>query len=409
MTARAREFPIGNRLRLAELARDPYPHYRALLRQEPVSWMAETRQWYITRRADALRVLHDHESFAVGGPDSLLQDTLGEMMLALDGEAHRRQRTPFAEAFQPRRLRRERSADIHKLIASLIEPLAARGEGELMREFCDPLAIYSTIDVLGLPLADLDRFREWYDGIAAALANFKNDGATRARGHAAVQAFGAEIRSHLRAHLKTHSGAGNGGANALCSFARHPQYPLAEDEIVANAILTIFGGRETTAAMLGNALWALLQHPRQLAVLRADWSLLPNALEEALRWESPVQTATRHIQRPTTLLGVELAPGEAVQCILGAANRDPQHFPEPERFDIHRPRAGDHLSFAIGPHYCLGAGLARMEGQLGLRALFEALPDLRLRGDATAAELARPYGHEFRGPRALHCRWRPAR
>ena len=101
-------------------------------------------------------------------------------------------------------------------------------------------------------------------------------------------------------------------------------------------------------------------------------------------------------------------PGEVVQCILAAANRDPEHFPEPERFDIQRPRAADHLSFAIGPHYCLGAPLARLEGQIGLQALFEALPNLRLRDDAEAAEaaaLARPYGHEFRGPRALHCCW----
>ena len=136
--------------------------------------------------------------------------------------------------------------------------------------------------------------------------------------------------------------------------------------------------------MLGNTIWALLQHPAQLAALRADWSLLPNALEEALRWEAPVQTATRHVTRPTTLRGVNLAAGEVVQCILAAANRDAAHFAEPERFDIRRARAGDHLSFAIGPHYCLGAALARLEGQLGLCALFEALPNLRLRDDAEA-------------------------
>ena len=405
MTPRARQFPLGDRIRLAELAQDPYPHYRQLQAHEPVSWVGETQQWYVTRREDILTVLYDTATYTVASPHSLLRDTIGEMMLSLDGEAHRCQRAPFAEAYQPRRLRRLHSEGISELVASLISQFAARGKGELMSEFCDPLAIISVTQVLGLPLANLDQFRAWYDDIAAALANFTRDEEIRARGRAATQAFGAEIRAHLRRL------ADEPDESALSAITLHPQHHLDEDAIVANTILTIFGGRETTAAMLGNTIWALLQHPAQLAALRADWSLLPNALEEALRWEAPVQTATRHITRPTTLSGVDLAAGEVAQCILSAANRDAAHFTEPERFDIRRPRAGDHLSFAIGPHYCLGAPLARMEGQIGLRALFEALPNLRLRDDAEAAEaaaLARPYGHEFRGPRALHCCWERA-
>ena len=399
MTPRARQFPLGDHLRLAQLARDPYPHYRQLQAREPVSWVGETQQWYVTRREDILTVLYDTETYTVASPHSLLRETIGEMMLSLDGEAHRCQRAPFAEAYQPRRLRRLHADAIAELVASLIHQFAARGEGELMSEFCDPLAIISVTQVLGLPLANLDQFRAWYDDIAAALANFTRDEEVRARGHAAVRAFGAEIHTHLR-HL-----AGVPDGSALSAIALHPQHQLDEDAIIANTILTIFGGRETTAAMLGNTIWALLQHPAQLAALRADWSLLPNALEEALRWEAPVQTATRHVTRPTTLCGVDLAAGEVVQCILAAANRDAAHFAKPERFDIQRARAGDHLSFAIGPHYCLGAALARMEGQIGLQALFEALPNLRLRDDAEAVELARPRGHEFRGPQALHCCW----
>ena len=402
MTPRARQYPLGDRIRLTELAEDPYFHYRQLQAHEPISWVGETQQWFVTRRADVLDVLYDTETYTVASPYSLLRDTIGEMMLSLDGEAHRCQRAPFAEAYQPRRLRRLHTEGISELVTSLIDSFAARGKGELMSEFCDPLAIISVTQVLGLPLANLDQILAWYDDIALALANFKRDDAVRARGHAAVQAFGAEIRAHLRRLADAPD------ESALSAITLHPQHHLVEDAIVANTILTIFGGRETTAAMLGNTIWALLQHPAQLAALRADWSLLPNALEEALRWEAPVQTATRHITRPTTLSGVDLAAGEVAQCILAAANRDAAHFTEPERFDIQRPRAGDHLSFAIGPHYCLGAPLARMEGQIGLQALFEALPNLRLRGDAEAAALAHPYGHEFRGPQALHCCWERA-
>ena len=408
MTPRARQYPLGDRIRLAQLAENPYPHYRQLQAHEPISWVGETQQWYVTRREDILTVLYDTATYTVASPHSLLRDTIGEMMLSLDGEAHRCQRAPFAEAYQPRRLRRLHTEGISELVASLISQFAARGKGELMSEFCDPLAIISVTQVLGLPLADLDQFRTWYDDIAAALANFTRDEEIRARGRAATQAFGAEIRAHLQRLADAPD------ESALSAITLHPQHHLDEDAIVANTILTIFGGRETTAAMLGNTIWALLQHPAQLAALRADASLLSNALEETLRWEAPVQTATRHITRPTTLSGVDLAAGEVAQCILSAANRDAAHFTEPERFDIRRPRAGDHLSFAIGPHYCLGAPLARMEGQLGLRALFEALPNLRLRGDAGSAEaaeaaaLARAYGHEFRGPRALHCCWERA-
>ena len=402
MSPRARQYPLGDRIRLSELAEDPYPHYRQLQEHEPISWVGDTQQWFVTRRQDVLDVLYDTETYTVASPQSLLRDTLGEMMLSLDGAEHRRQRAPFAEAYQPRRLRRLHTEDLHGLVDSLVAPLAARGQGELMSEFCDPLAIISVTQVLGLPLADLEQILAWYDDIAPALANFKRDAAIRARGQAAVAAFGAEIRAHLRRL------AAAPDDSALSAIAHHPRHHLEEDAIVANTILTIFGGRETTAAMLGNTIGALLQHPEQLAALRADAALLPNALEESLRWDAPVQTATRHVTRPTTLLGVDLEPGEVVQCILAAANRDPAHFPEPERFDIRRPRAADHLSFAIGPHYCLGAPLARLEGQIGLQALFAALPDLRLRDDAEAAGLARPYGHEFRGPRALHGCWGPA-
>ena len=409
MNPRARSYPLGDRIRLNQLAEDPYSHYRQLQEHEPVSWVGDTQQWFVTRRADVLEVLYDTETYTVASPQSLLSDTLGEMMLSLDGAEHRRQRAPFAEAYQPRRLRRLYTESLTELVHSLIEPLAARGEGELMSEFCDPLAIISVTRVLGLPLSDLDQILVWYDDIAAALANFKRDETVRSRGHAAVRAFGAEIHAHLRRL------ASEPDESALCTIAHHPLHRLEEEAIVANTILTIFGGRETTAAMLGNTIWALLQHPESLGELRADASLWPSALEESLRWDAPVQTATRHVTRPTTLQGVALERGEVVQCILAAANRDPEHFTEAEHFDIQRANAADHLSFAIGPHYCLGAPLARLEGQLGLAALFEALPNLRLRGDAGSAEadeataLARPYGHEFRGPRALHCRWGPAR
>ena len=137
MNPRARQFPLGDRLRLAQLAQDPYPHYRQLQAHEPVSWVGETQQWYVTRREDILTVLYDTATYTVASPHSLLRDTIGEMMLSLDGEAHRCQRAPFAEAYQPRRLRRLHTEGISELVASLIDSFRGawrrRADGRILR------------------------------------------------------------------------------------------------------------------------------------------------------------------------------------------------------------------------------------------------------------------------------------
>jgi cytochrome P450 len=171
--------------------------------------------------------------------------------------------------------------------------------------------------------------------------------------------------------------------------------------MLAAARVIIFGGLETTAAMLSNAVWALLSYPSQYEAVRASPDLLAQAVEEALRWEPPVQSCTRFVMRPVVVQGVELAPGEMVQCMVGAANRDPEHFTDPDAFDLERANARVHLSFATGKHFCLGAALARMEGEVGLRILFERLPGLRLDPDRSSS----PRGHEFRSPPTLHVQW----
>lgn len=176
---------------------------------------------------------------------------------------------------------------------------------------------------------------------------------------------------------------------------------MSNEDILAAARVIIFGGLETTAAMLTNTVWALLSHPSQYETVLSHPHLLTQAIEEALRWEPPVQSCTRFVNRPVIVGGVDLAPGEMVQCMVGAANRDPEHFTDPELFDLWRANARDHLSFATGKHFCLGAALARLEGEIGLRILFERLPGLRL--DPTRP--SNPRGHEFRSPPTLHVRW----
>lgn len=392
---RSVDFPLGSVVRLADLSRDPYPIYRQLMAQEPVSWVEEQQMWYITRRQDNLDVIYDTETFTVASTESLLDDTLGTTMISTDGEAQRRLRQPFMPPFLPKAVRQNATRMIEAKANALIDRFVAAGEVELVSAFSDPLASSIVTGVLGLPLEDFAQFRGWYDDIAAALANFIKDAEVRRRGKAAVAAFGEYILGHV-ARLKTardHS--------VLSSLIYDVPHDLSNEEIVSSVILIIFGGLETTAAMFSNTVWALLRHPDQLAEVRADDGLLTNALEEALRWESPVQTATRQATRDTQIAGVQIQKGEVVQCILGAANRDPAHFAEPDLFDIHRPNADDHLAFAIGRHYCLGAALARLEGQIGLRLLFERLPGLRFDPQRPSA----PEGHEFRSPKALCLQW----
>ena len=153
--------------------------------------------------------------------------------------------------------------------------------------------------------------------------------------------------------------------------------------------------------MLSNTVWALLSHPDQYESVCTNPDLLSQAIEEALRWEPPVQSCTRFVTRSVTVRSIELAAGEMVQCMVGAANRDPEHFADPDVFDLWRANARDHLSFATGKHFCLGAALARLEGEIGLRILFEHLPGLRL--DQTRP--SSPRGHEFRSPPTLYVRW----
>jgi cytochrome P450 len=249
--------------------------------------------------------------------------------------------------------------------------------------------------VLGLPIEDFPRFRAWYDDLAEALGNFMQNAEVRRRGQSAAAAFGRHTSNHLQRLLTAPD------ESVLSAVLHQTPQTLTEREIISAAMVIIFGGLETTSAMLLSTVWALLKHPAQFEAVRRDNRLTKMAVEEGLRWESPVQTCTRHLTRPATLQGLEIPAGETVQCMIGAANRDPAHFDHPDVFDIARPNAADHLAFAVGKHYCLGAALARLEGEIGLRILFERLPGLRL----DPAHPSAPYGHEFRSPPELHVCW----
>jgi cytochrome P450 len=390
---RSARFPLGSRVQLEMLSRDPYPVLKALQEREPVSWVPEAQAWFVTSRADCLAILLDSATFSVASPVSLLEDTLGQTMLSTDGVRQRQLRQPFNQPFSPKAVQARMAAPIAAYVHDLIDAFAARGQADLKSAFADRLALWTVMTVLGLPIQDFPTVRGWFTDIAHALGNFARHPEVRERGRAAAASFGAYAAVHLERLRREPDGS------ILAAVASSGE--LSDEEILAAARVIVFGGLETTAAMLANTLWALLSHPLQQGAVCANTALLPQAIEEALRWEPPVQSCTRFVTRPVVVGGVALSPGEMVQCMVGAANRDPEYFSVPDVFDLGRVNARDHLSFAIGKHFCLGAALARLEGEIGLRLLLERLSGLRL--DTTHPST--PRGHEFRSPPMLHVRW----
>jgi cytochrome P450 len=394
---RKRRFPIGATVRLRDLDENPYPTLRRLQEQEPVSWIPEVGMWFVTRRADISAILKDAETFTTHSPASPILDTFGPQMLSTDGTQRHRYKSQCVPPFTATAVQNTHAASIERHANELVNGFAAKGRTDLRPEFAMPLSVRTITRVLGLPGDSVVQIRAWYDEFAAALANFGSDEGIRRRGHSAAEAFRDYVRS-LFPQLKKKP-----NDSLLGELLKHGRHSLTEDEILSNALIILFGGIETTESLILNAVWALLSHPDQLEEVRANPALLPAVIEETLRWEPPVQSCTRFVTRPVTLCEVELQTGEAVQCMLGAANRDPAWITEPDAFDTHRPNPAEHFSFGLGPHFCLGAALARLEGEIGLRVLLTRLAGL----DLDHTHLCSPHGYEFRKPSELAVCWQP--
>lgn len=389
-------FPMGAAVRLADLSVDPYPILRRLHMHEPVSWVPEFQMWFVTSRTDVIAVLTDYKTFTTGGPDSTIRDIFGPQMLTLDGEEHRRFKSGSVATFHPKAICEHAGTVIRANVHALIDGFIRERAADLRTRFANRLSILTIAAILGFPAKDENRIRDWYNAFAGALANFLGDPEIRRCGLNAAH----ELRDYTMPLL--HQFAREPDESLLSSLVHADSDRLSNDEILANALIILFGGIETTESMILNAIWALLTHPEQFQEVVSDRTLLPGAIEESLRWEPAVQSCTRTATDRTTIRDVEINQGDTVQCMLGAANRDPDHFENPDLFDIHRSNAGEHVSFGHARHFCLGAELARLEAQIGLDMLLDRLPGLELDAERTVP----PRGHEFRKPPALWVRWK---
>ena len=416
MPAASGAFPIGASVTIGQLTEDPHPVLARLQAREPVSWLPALGGWLVTRRDLAEQVLRDPDGFTVDDPRFTTARVVGPSMLSLDGPEHRRHRDPFARALRrgdiSAGLAAFTASEADRLVATLTaaESPAETGRAELRRGLGGPLAVAVMTEVLGLAGTDPAVLLAWYDAIVAGVsaltaANAPADGGSvvsRAAGGsgevpaAATAAFG-ELRASLVAAIE------RPGASSLLAVAAQTA-GLAVGEVVSNAAVMLFGGIETTEGMICNAVRHLLASPDQLHDLDADRSLLDGAVDESLRLEPAAAVVDRYATASARLGEADITGGDLVVVSLAGANRDPAVFPEPDRFDIRRPNARQNLGFALGPHFCVGAQLARMETRAAVTALLDRLPGLRLDPE----QLAAPRGLVFRKPPALHVRWDPS-
>ncbi len=414
MPAATGAFPIGASVTIAQLTEDPHPVLARLQAREPVSWLPALGGWLVTRRDLAEQVLRDPDGFTVDDARFTTARVIGPSMLSLDGPEHRRHRDPFAHALRrgdvSAGLAAFTASEADRLVATLAgaaSPAAGAGRAELRRGLAGPLAVAVMTEVLGLAGTDPAVLLAWYDAIVAGVsaltaANAPADGGSvvsRAAGGngqvpaAAAAAFG-ELRASLVAAIE------RPGASSLLAVAAQTA-GLAVGEVVSNAAVMLFGGIETTEGMICNAVRHLLASPEQVHDLNADRSLLDGAVDESLRLEPAAAVVDRYATASARLGEADINGGDLVVVSLAGANRDPAVFPEPDRFDIRRPNARQNLGFALGPHFCVGAQLARMETRAAVTALLDRLRGLRLDPE----QLAAPRGLVFRKPPALHVRW----
>lgn len=357
---------------------NPYPFYRTLHGQPPT--VIAVNQWrtiaLVGGHADCVRVLRDHQSFSSeraellgGGPGDPFEGAV--TMLSSDPPDHTRLRGLVSRDFTPRRIR-ELEPRIREIAQTLVNQAAARGRLEVMGDIANVLPVMVIAEMLGIAPESHAQFKEWSDTIIAPRA--RPPGAPLSEEFVAARQAMRDFFSAEIERRRTHPGPDL--VSALVA-AHDTTDTLSTNEMLRFLILLLIAGNETTTNLIGNGMLALARNPGEQARLRADESLLPSAIEEMVRYDGPVQLTIRRATSPAVVGGVELAQDTLALVMLACANRDPNQFPDPERFDVAR-QPNDHIAFGAGIHHCLGAALARLEARIAIGAILQRFGSLRL-------------------------------
>jgi cytochrome P450 len=360
-----------------EVLANPYPLYHELRRSDPVHWDPFLHAWVVTRYDDVIRVLRDFSAKRTPSPEQLtsiglsrlnpIAQVMVKQMLFLDPPEHTRIRALASAAFTPQRVEVLRS-HIREVIRGLLETIQPKGRIDVISDLAEPLPCIITAEMLGVPVEDHRLLKSWSQDFAEMLGNFQHNPDHVPRILKSTEAMTAYFRSAMRMDKLRPDGLVASLINAEVNGDR-----LTEEEVIANSIVTMVGGQETTTNLIGNGVLSLLRNPDQLERLRANLSLIPSAVEELLRYESPSQHTGRLAPEDTELGGKQIRKRQAVMAVMAAANRDPERFPDPDRLDIAR-KDNRHLAFGWGAHFCFGAPLARIEGQIALEELVRGFP-----------------------------------
>ncbi|MBV9932545.1 MAG: cytochrome P450 [Alphaproteobacteria bacterium] len=364
---------------------DPYPLYKRLREEDPVHWDPYLHCWVFTRYADVHQVLHSFSADRTPSPDQLralgivgiepIAEVMVRQMLFLDAPKHTHLRKLCSTAFTPRRveLLEER---IEEIANRLIDAVFASGRMDVIGDFAAPFPSIVFAALLGVPEEDHKQLKAWSADFAEMLGNFQHNIDRVSR----VLRSTAEMVAYFRRAIHEEERPLADGLLKSLVEAEVDGERLSEDEVIANAIVTMVGGQETTTNLIGSGLLTLLRQPAKLAELRDRPEVTAGAIEELLRYESPSQHTGRICREDVVIGGKPIRKGEAAMAVMAAGNRDPERFPDPDALDFER-KDNRHLAFGWAAHFCFGAPLARMEGRIAFRALLDRLPGLALAAD----------------------------
>jgi pimeloyl-[acyl-carrier protein] synthase len=366
---------------------DPYPFYAYLLEHKPLYYVEERRFWVASRYEDVNRILKDplfvreYRNAAPQHHQQLPQqptewkpvsDLLDNWMLLRDAPTHTRLRGLVSHAFTPRTIERLKPK-IRAIAEHLADRMGEEPQPDLIASFAFPLPVIVIAEMLGVPPEDRELFKDWSHTFARVL-----EGGDQPPEFAQQAGRAAEdISEYFRRLIAERKTAPREDMISELLAAQEQADALTEQELIATCVLLLVAGHETTVNLIGNGVLVLLNHLEQHSQLLKRLELIASAIEEILRFESPVQMTGRLASADYEIGGQTIRQGQSVNVMLGAANRDPEQFERPNQFDIGRSQ-NRHLAFASGPHFCLGAPLARMEGEIALAVLLKRFPQMRL-------------------------------
>jgi len=371
-----------------EVLADPYPLYHRLRSEDPVHWDPYLHAWVVTRYHDVATVFRRFSADRTPGPEYFealgvpevgpIAQMMVRQMLFMDAPAHTRLRRLAGPAFQPAQvatLRPHIQEIADRLIDDIIGDIHARGPGrlDLLAEFAEPLPAMVTTELLGVPVEHYGELKDWSVTFAGMLGNFQHNPDLLGNVLVAVENLSAYFRDAIAEQRR----APRPGLLGALLAAEVDGDRLTDEEIIANVIVTMVGGLETTTNLIGNGMLSLLRNPADLHRLATEPAIMPAAVEELLRYESPSQQTARIARDDVELGGKQIRKGQAVIAVMAAGNRDPERFPDPDRLDFDRPD-NRHLAFGWAAHFCFGAPLARLEAEISFRSLLDRLPGLAL-------------------------------